>query len=496
MTEEERRQEIEKEKAARQSAQAKELQKAALESEAAAIAAATAAAASEARAAAKRRQVEEEAYELARAKAREWEEKQARLAAERQPIAKNKPAQKPSKKPASAFGLMGDLASRVTPPAKKEPEIKTEAVPIIKVFETATKKDTLKKASPLDGIVSFFNSPSSANTAGSKPFFVPKPAVKATIKPQKPPAPRPSLNLASIFENQPSSPTPKPKPVAKSPSPNKAVVSSPTLNLGALFESKSPAKTAAPPGPTPELKIKPAPKLETSDMGTGAFSSFFGGSKKEAQPKPVPAPPSPAAKKITSGFFGGISSPAQQEVAAASSPVPAPKTAPVSSFSIFSKSDKKKIAPAQEKPIPKTQGSFVLFNPPKPVAVKSQPEAKSVPNRPTLSLFAFKRKEATETAPAPSKVSAPKRPTLAIFGKGSPINAIPKTPASSKKGALADNIPILSQWTQNPDGSITGLVSNSKSFRTGTRITTSPVRKGATKGTTIKTGSGSQYILK
>jgi hypothetical protein len=59
-----------------------------------------------------------------------------------------------------------------------------------------------------------------------------------------------------------------------------------------------------------------------------------------------------------------------------------------------------------------------------------------------------------------------------------------------------DDIPVLSKFVQNEDGSITGIVSNSMSYRTGTRITTSPVKKGATAGTVVKTSSGSKYRLK
>jgi hypothetical protein len=43
-------------------------------------------------------------------------------------------------------------------------------------------------------------------------------------------------------------------------------------------------------------------------------------------------------------------------------------------------------------------------------------------------------------------------------------------------------------------GSITGVISNSKDFRTGTKITTSPV-KGAEAGKIVTTASGSQYKL-
>ena len=63
-----------------------------------------------------------------------------------------------------------------------------------------------------------------------------------------------------------------------------------------------------------------------------------------------------------------------------------------------------------------------------------------------------------------------------------------------KKVAPKDSIPVLSRWKQNADGSITGNVSNSSSFKNGTKITTSPVAKGAKTGI-VKTGSGSQYRL-
>jgi hypothetical protein len=43
-------------------------------------------------------------------------------------------------------------------------------------------------------------------------------------------------------------------------------------------------------------------------------------------------------------------------------------------------------------------------------------------------------------------------------------------------------------------GSITGVISNSKDFRTGTKITTSPV-KDAKAGKIVTTESGSQYKL-
>jgi hypothetical protein len=69
------------------------------------------------------------------------------------------------------------------------------------------------------------------------------------------------------------------------------------------------------------------------------------------------------------------------------------------------------------------------------------------------------------------------------------------TGAATKKADAKVGAPSLSMWTQNLDGSITGFISNSKDFRTGTKITTSPVKKGAKAGAVVTTGSGSQYRL-
>lgn len=58
-----------------------------------------------------------------------------------------------------------------------------------------------------------------------------------------------------------------------------------------------------------------------------------------------------------------------------------------------------------------------------------------------------------------------------------------------------DGIPVLRNWKQEADGSLTGSISNSKVFRVGQKITTSPVRKGAKAGSIVTTSSGSKYRL-
>ena len=55
--------------------------------------------------------------------------------------------------------------------------------------------------------------------------------------------------------------------------------------------------------------------------------------------------------------------------------------------------------------------------------------------------------------------------------------------------------PTLSMWTQNEDGAITGFISNSEEYRTGTKISTSPMKASAKAGTIVQTTSGSRYRL-
>ena len=80
----------------------------------------------------------------------------------------------------------------------------------------------------------------------------------------------------------------------------------------------------------------------------------------------------------------------------------------------------------------------------------------------------------------------------------------PSSPKTSQKPSwhvygLSDSdlekIPILANWKQNPDGTITGSVTNMKKFKDGTFITTSPVRHDAVPGSVVKTGGGSLYRL-
>jgi hypothetical protein len=65
-------------------------------------------------------------------------------------------------------------------------------------------------------------------------------------------------------------------------------------------------------------------------------------------------------------------------------------------------------------------------------------------------------------------------------------------PAGSK---APPGVPTISNWRQNPDGSITGKITGSSNFGENEAVTTSPVPKGAASGTLVKTSSGSRYVL-
>eukprot|EP01083_Nonionella_stella_P008269 23788_1 len=56
-------------------------------------------------------------------------------------------------------------------------------------------------------------------------------------------------------------------------------------------------------------------------------------------------------------------------------------------------------------------------------------------------------------------------------------------------------VPTMSRWRQNRDGSITGVISGSKSYRPGESVTTSPINGKAADGTVVQTSSGSKYYL-
>jgi len=112
-----------------------------------------------------------------------------------------------------------------------------------------------------------------------------------------------------------------------------------------------------------------------------------------------------------------------------------------------------------------------------------------------------------EKAALDSLATAASRATIALFGFGGdsedekdapssvPRKAAPRDVSTSTKKAPR-NVPVIAKWRKKIDGSVTGLISGSKSFADGERVTTSPIVKGKIEsGEVVTTGSGSRYFL-
>ena len=80
-------------------------------------------------------------------------------------------------------------------------------------------------------------------------------------------------------------------------------------------------------------------------------------------------------------------------------------------------------------------------------------------------------------------------------GKGTIAVSTNKQNAGSLFGSFT-SISEIERWKQNRDGSLTGYVYKSKAFDDGTRITTSPVPKGAKRGSVVTTSGGTKYFLR
>ncbi len=81
-----------------------------------------------------------------------------------------------------------------------------------------------------------------------------------------------------------------------------------------------------------------------------------------------------------------------------------------------------------------------------------------------------------------------KRPTMELGSLFGNTDFFPK-----RKSQAPGGVPIVYDWVQNPNGSITGTVKGSKNFRNGAKISTSPIMEEAQGGMTVTTQSGSRY---
>jgi hypothetical protein len=115
----------------------------------------------------------------------------------------------------------------------------------------------------------------------------------------------------------------------------------------------------------------------------------------------------------------------------------------------------------------------------------------------------------------PQAVAPTTSSVFTLFGPGprTTVKASEQSPTTNKTNAASGsssrisstifdgvfssstNLPTLSDWEQNDDGSITGYVSNRIGFEDGTLITTSPVKTRARAGRVVTTTGGSKYKL-
>lgn len=111
--------------------------------------------------------------------------------------------------------------------------------------------------------------------------------------------------------------------------------------------------------------------------------------------------------------------------------------------------------------------------------------------RSTFSLFGLGFGEVDEGLPASSS-PAPKPAAKKAAPKAAPKKVAPAPKAKS----APPGVPTVSRWKKNADGSITGIISGSKAFDDGERVTTSMIKKGTiAKNEIVITGSGSKYFL-
>ena len=232
-----------------------------------------------------------------------------------------------------------------------------------------------------------------------------------------------------------------------------------------LFSTKSKSKTPTSTIRTTQDTSTGATKKPTTTTSKKKKTSSFGGRKKSPG---VRSPPPPKKIKVTST---GAASKKSVGGSPPKTVVNKKKTIVKPKKKISTPTDKKKRrAPAAAAPV----GEFKFFG---------AGGTRSVRNSNTTTKNKTKSK-----AKAKSTVVAVKAKPKTKTKRPTPTPSIATT-----------KFPILSRWKQNKDdNSITGIVSNSSTYKKGQKITTSPIRTTKdkiVKGAVVVTTSGSKYQL-
>ena len=82
--------------------------------------------------------------------------------------------------------------------------------------------------------------------------------------------------------------------------------------------------------------------------------------------------------------------------------------------------------------------------------------------------------------------------TISLFGFGGGKSDDAPTVSTTASSVAPRGVPVISQWRQERDGSITGSISGSSAFKNGDPVTTSPIKGNAVGGTVVSTKSGSR----
>jgi len=127
---------------------------------------------------------------------------------------------------------------------------------------------------------------------------------------------------------------------------------------------------------------------------------------------------------------------------------------------------------------------------------KQAAKAKALQDKKAAANQKAQRKQVAEKSLGQAK----SRTTISLgnlFGGNSgEENEVKVDVAQSKQKIMAPpGVPVVSNWKQNPDGSISGKISNSPNFSDGDSVTTSPVPQRATSNSVVKSSSGSRYFL-
>jgi len=108
-------------------------------------------------------------------------------------------------------------------------------------------------------------------------------------------------------------------------------------------------------------------------------------------------------------------------------------------------------------------------------------------------IAAAKKSQAQKADKVISEASPRSTISLGFLNFGGDTNSSGQPPKPASKAP--PGVPTMSRWRQNRDGSISGVISGSKSYRAGESITTSPINGKAADGTIVQTDSGSKYYL-